>query len=79
MSKVTFQLPESLHRSIKARASAKVIPSSSFSRCRRREDGGLRTVDYLRREAAAARREDFERFLAAVPNREPVETYPIPD
>lgn len=34
----------------------------------------LRTVDYFRQEAAGARREDFERFLAAVPNRKPIET-----
>ncbi len=25
-------------------------------------------MDYLRREAAAGRREDFEKYLAAVPN-----------
>ena len=34
----------------------------------------LRTLDYLRREAASGRREDFERFLAAAPDREPIET-----
>ena len=28
------------------------------------------TMDYLRREADAGRREDFERYLAAVPNAE---------
>jgi hypothetical protein len=26
------------------------------------------TMDYLRREAAAGRREDFEKYLAAVPD-----------
>ena len=31
------------------------------------------TVDYLRREAAAGRREDFEKYLAAVPDVEPPE------
>jgi hypothetical protein len=39
----------------------------------------LRTVDYLRREVAGARREDFERFLAAVPDREPIETDRAPE
>jgi hypothetical protein len=31
------------------------------------------TMDYLRREAAAARRADFEKYLAAVPNVAPPE------
>jgi hypothetical protein len=30
-------------------------------------------LDYLRSEAARGRREDYERFLAAVPDREPIE------
>ena len=30
----------------------------------------LLTLDHLRQEAAAGRRDDFERFLAAVPDRE---------
>jgi hypothetical protein len=32
------------------------------------------TLDYLRAEAAEGRREDFEAFLAAVPDAEPVKT-----
>jgi hypothetical protein len=31
------------------------------------------TLDYLRREAAAGRREDFDKYLAAVPNVAPAE------
>ncbi|MSQ96263.1 MAG: toxin-antitoxin system HicB family antitoxin [Gemmataceae bacterium] len=31
------------------------------------------TMDYLRREASAGRREDFEKYLAAVPNVAPPE------
>jgi len=34
----------------------------------------LRTLDYLRNEAANGRREDFERFLGAVPDIEPADT-----
>jgi hypothetical protein len=30
------------------------------------------TMDYLRREAAAGRREDFEKYLAAVPDAPPM-------
>lgn len=33
----------------------------------------------LRRETAQGKREDFERFLAAVPHREPEETDRLPD
>jgi hypothetical protein len=39
----------------------------------------LRTLDFLRREAANGKREDFARFLAAVPHREPVETDRLPE
>jgi hypothetical protein len=38
----------------------------------------LRTLAYLRNEAAAGRREDFDRFLAAVPDAEPAETDRLP-
>jgi len=31
-------------------------------------------MDYLRREAALGRREDFERYLNAVPDTEPPES-----
>jgi hypothetical protein len=31
------------------------------------------TMDYLRREAAAGRREDFDKYLAAVPEAAPPE------
>ncbi len=39
----------------------------------------LRTLEYLRKEAANGRREDFDNFLAAVPDRETVETDGMPD
>ena len=35
------------------------------------------TMDYLRREAATGRREDFDRYLAAVPDAAPLEQDPI--
>jgi len=34
----------------------------------------VQTMEYLRREAAAGRREDFEKYLAAVPHTAPLET-----
>jgi len=39
----------------------------------------LRTLDYLRSEAAHGRREDFDRFLAAVPDAKPIDTDRMPD
>ena len=34
----------------------------------------MQTMEYLRRETAAGRREDFEKYLAAVPHATPSET-----
>jgi len=39
----------------------------------------MQTLDYLRNEAARGRRKDFDRFLAAVPGREPMETDRMPE
>jgi hypothetical protein len=39
----------------------------------------LMTLDYLRREAAEGRREDFDRFLAAVPHGKPEPTDLMPE
>lgn len=75
MTNLTVQLPESLHRSIQAIAAREGYSVDQFLASAAAEKiAALRTVDYLRCEAAGGRREDFERFLAAVPNREPAET-----
>jgi hypothetical protein len=75
MTRVTFQLPESLHRSIQALAEREGYSIDQFLASAAAEKmAALRTLDYLRSEAAGGRREDFERFLAAVPDREPIET-----
>ena len=39
----------------------------------------MRTLGYLRSEAASGRRGDFEKFLAAVPVRKPIETDRMPE
>jgi Arc/MetJ-type ribon-helix-helix transcriptional regulator len=73
--KLTVQLPESLHRSIEALAEQEGYSVDQFLASAAAEKmAALRTLDYLRREAANGRREDFDRFLAVVPNREPMET-----
>ncbi len=80
MRNVTFQLPESLHRSIQALAEREGYSIDQFLASAAAEKlAALRTVNYLRREVAGARREDFERFLAAVPDREPIERDRVPE
>ncbi|HEY8666490.1 MAG TPA: hypothetical protein VIL86_07490 [Tepidisphaeraceae bacterium] len=80
MSKVTVQLPESLQRSIQALADQEGYSIDQFLASAAAEKmAALRTLDYLRREAARGSREDFDRFLAAVPVRTPTETDRLPD
>jgi len=81
VSKLTVQLPESLHRSIAALAEQEGYSIDQFLASAAAEKmAALRTLDYLRRQAAEGKREDFDRFLAAVPkDREPDETDRISD
>jgi hypothetical protein len=80
MSKLTVELPESLRRSIEALAAKEGYSVEQFLASAAAEKmAALRTLEYLRSEAAGGRREDFERFLAAVPSREPVETDRLPE
>jgi hypothetical protein len=74
MSTLTIELPESLKRSIEALAAREGYSVSQFlSSAAGEKLAVVLTMDYLRREAGAGRREDFERFLAAVPNVPPAE------
>lgn len=80
MNALTVQLPESLHRSIKALAKQEGYSVDQFLASAATEKmAALMTLDYLRRKAAQGRREDFERFLAAVPHREPEESDRLPE
>lgn len=80
MNALTVQLPDSLHRSIKALAEQEGYSVDQFLASAAAEKmAALMTLDYLRREAAQGRREDFERFLAAVPRRAPEETDRLPE
>ena len=79
MSQLTIQLPDSLRQSIEALAAHEGYSVDQFLASAAAEKiAALRTLDYLRQEAAAGHREDFERFLAAVPDREPAETDRLP-
>jgi hypothetical protein len=80
MSKLTVEIPESLQRTIRALAEQEGYSVDQFLATAAAEKiAAIRTVEYLRREAAAGRRHDFEQFLAAVPHRQPADTDRIPD
>ncbi|MFZ0544622.1 MAG: toxin-antitoxin system HicB family antitoxin [Candidatus Promineifilaceae bacterium] len=74
MTALTIRLPESLHNEIKQLAKTEGVSINQFLTLAAAEKiSALRTVDYLREEAAKGGREDFEAFLAAVSNTEPFE------
>jgi hypothetical protein len=80
MSALTVQLPESLHRSIKALAEQEGYSVDQFVASAAAEKmAALKTLEFLRGEAAQGRREDFDRYLGAVPHREPAETDRLPE
>ncbi len=75
MTTLTIQLPESLKKQIEALAEKEGYSVSQFLASAASEKlAVILTMDYLRREAAAGRREDFERYLAAVPDAAPPES-----
>jgi hypothetical protein len=73
MSTLTIQLPESLKKTIEELAAREGYSVSQFLASAAGEKvAAVMTMDYLRREAAAGRREDFDKYLAAVPNVPPI-------
>lgn len=80
MTKLTVELPESLQRSIAALAEQEGYTVDQFLATAAAEKmAAMQTLEHLRREAASGRREDLERFLAAVPRREPADTDRLPE
>jgi len=72
MSTLTIQLPESLKKTIEALAAKEGYSVSQFLASAAGEKlAVVLTMDYLRREAAAGRREDFDKYLASVPDAPP--------
>ena len=79
MSTVTLQLPESLKKSIEALAAKEGYSVSQFLASAAGEKlAVVLTMDYLCREAAAGRRADFDKYLAAVPDAPPPEEDRLP-
>lgn len=74
MSTLTIQLPESLRKNSEALAAKECYSVSQFLASAAGEKlAVVLTMGYLRRAAEAGRREDFERYLAAVPDAAPPE------
>jgi hypothetical protein len=74
MTTLTIRLPDSLHKEIKQLAQMEGVSINQFLTLAAAEKiSALRTVDYLREEAAQGSRADFEAFLAAVPDKDPIE------
>ena len=73
MSTLTIQLPESLKNTIEALAAKEGYSVSQFMASAAGEKLAVgMTMNYLREEAAAGRREDFDKYLAAVPAAPPL-------
>lgn len=73
MSMLNVQLPDSLQKTIEALAEKEGYSASQFVASAAAEKlAVVLTMDYLRREAAAGRREDFEKYLAASPDVPPL-------
>jgi hypothetical protein len=80
MSKLDVDIPESLKQAVMAAAVEQGISLDQLVTLAVAEKlSALRTVEFLREEGRAGRRERFDRFLAAVPDREPAETDRLPD
>lgn len=74
MSTLTIELPESLKKNIEALAAKEGYTVSQFLASAAGEKlAVMLTMDYLKREASAGRREDFEKYLAAAPDLAPPE------
>ena len=73
MSTVTVSLPESLKKSIEELAAREGYSVSQFLASAAGEKlAVVLTMEYLCREAAAGRREDFDKYFASVPDAPPL-------
>ena len=79
MSTLTIRLPDSLKKNIEDLAAKEGFTLDQFLVSAAGEKlAVMMTIDFLRREAAAGRRADFDHYLAAVPSRPPLENDELP-
>lgn len=72
MTALTIRLPNSVHDSIKQLARKDGISVNQFIVSAAAEKmAAFQTLEHLRREAALGKREDFEKYLALVPDVAP--------
>ena len=80
MSTLTVQFPASLRRTIESFSEQEGYSVDQFLASAAAEKlAAMRTVDWLKQEAAKGRRVDFEQFMAAVPEGTLPETDRMPD
>ncbi len=73
MSTLTVELPDSLKKAIEELAAKEGFSVNQFLASAAGEKFAVMlTMEYLRREAAAGRRVDFEKYLAASPDVPPI-------
>ncbi len=78
MTTLNIELPDSLRKNIENLAAKEGYTVSQFLASAAGEKvAAMLTMDYLRREASAGRRADFERYLAAVPDVAPLANDPL--
>jgi len=69
MTALTVRLPNSVHAKIRELAARDEISVNQFIASAAAEKlASMLTLNYLRQEAAQGRRQDFERYLNAVPD-----------
>ena len=69
MTALTVRLPNSVHAKIRELAARDEISVNQFIASAAAEKlASMLTLDYLRQEAANGRRQDFERYMSAVPD-----------
>ena len=69
MGRLNIEIPDSLEQSIEDLAAKEGYSLSQFFASAAGEKlAVMMTIEYLKREAASGRREDFDRYLNAVPD-----------
>ena len=78
MTALTIRLPNSVHLKIKELARRDDISVNQFIASAAAEKmASVLTLDYLLAEAAQGRRADFEHYLSAVPDAQPMQGYEL--
>jgi uncharacterized protein (DUF1778 family) len=73
MSALSLRLPESIHRHIKEVAKTEGVSINQFiSSAVSEKISALMTEDYLKSRAKRAKKDDFGKILAKIPNRKPL-------